>query len=107
MAEAGSSLLNGIVTVPTAGTRVQLPTLPTGVTSCKTVLVQALGTNEGNVTIGSKTVVAAVGTHATPTQSGATLTAGANIALQINDPTQIWVDVIKSGDGISYLVLVN
>lgn len=108
MPETGSSLLDGIKIVPEAGKRVQLPTLPASVpNSANTVLVQALSTNEGEIVVGASTVVAAKGSHATPTRRGAALAAGANLSLQVNDPSQVWLDVEKAGDGVSYLVLVQ
>lgn len=105
MAESGSTLADGIKVVTTAGTRVQLPTLSAG-TEAKTVLVQALSTNEGTIVVGANTVVAAAGTHATPTRRGAAIAAGGVVTLQIIDPGAIWIDATTSGDGVSYLVLV-
>ena len=106
MPESGSALRDGLKTVTTPGTAVQLPTVEAS-DSANTVLVQALATNEGEVVVGSKTVVAAKGSHATPTRRGAALAVGANIALQINDSAQVWIDAEKAGDGVSYLVLVQ
>lgn len=105
MAESGSTLLDGIKVVATAGTRVQLPTI-SGNTEAKTVLVQALSTNEGIIVVGANTVVAAAGTHGTPTRRGAAIAAGAVVTLQIIDPGVIWLDATNSGDGVAYLVLV-
>lgn len=104
MADSGTTLLSGIKTVTTAGTRVQLPTTGTSF-AAKTVMIQALGTNEAEIVLGDKEVVAAPGTHATPTQRGIALAAKSVIAIDIIDGTQVWLDSLKNGDGVSYLVL--
>lgn len=106
MAEGGVALTTGIFQVTTAGTRQQLPTSGAGSAgTAKTIMLQALGTNEGEIVVGDKNVVAAAGTHAEPKGRGIALAAKAFISIDINDVAQIWLDTTKSGDGVSYMVL--
>jgi hypothetical protein len=108
MAEGGVAIDTGTFQVTTAGTREQLSTSGGGNAGCaKTVMIQALGTNEGEIVVGDNFVVAAPGTHAAPKQRGIALAAKAFISIDINDTTQIWLDTTKSGDGVSYMVLLS
>lgn len=104
MADSGTTLSSGKAVVTTAGTRVRM--LTTGETFAgKTVLIQALGTNEGEIAVGGSNVVAAPGSHATPTQIGVVLAAKAMISVDIVDAAGIWLDATKSGDGVGFVVL--
>lgn len=104
--EIGEALFTAIQTVTTAGTRVQLAGTRESDAS-KTVTLEALSTNEGTIVVGDKNVVAAAGTHASPTQRGIALAAKGVITIEIDDPAAIWLDATKSGDGVSYLVLLT
>ena len=103
MTDSGTTLEAGQKIVTTAGTRVQLP----GVQSfaAKTVVIQALGTNEGVIVVGDKTVVAAAGSHAAPTQIGIELAAKAILSIDVIDGSAIWLDATKSGDAVSFVYL--
>lgn len=105
MTDSGSSLLDGLAKVTTAGTRVQLVSSGSSF-AAKAIIVQALSENEEPVVVGGKEVVAAKGSHASPTQKGIELAAKQVISIDINDATQVWVDSRKNGDGVSYLVLL-
>lgn len=91
----------------TAGTAVQLVQTSTGTsgTTAKTVVVQALSTNEEPIVIGDEHVKAKTGTHASPEQRGIELAAKQSMSFDLVDVTQIWVDSRKSGDGVAVLVL--
>lgn len=104
MADSGTKLESGKQLVTTAGTRVRMLSTASEF-SAKTVLLQALGTNEGEIVVGGSNVVAAPGTHAAPTQIGAGLAAKALISIDIVDAAGIWLDATKSGDGVAYTVL--
>jgi hypothetical protein len=105
MTEIGSTLDSGITQVAVAGTRVRLTTEVEEFTA-KTVVIQALGTNLGEIVVGGNEVVAAPGTQAEPKQEGIALAAKNTISIDIIDPSQIWLDATKSKDGVSYLVLL-
>lgn len=105
MSDSGSAVRDGVATVATAGTRVKLATV-TGEQAARTVVVEALATNEGEIVVGGSTVVAAKGTHATPTRRGIALKAGDVVSLDVNDAAELWLDATTSGDGVNYLDLL-
>ncbi len=104
MTEAGTTLQSGITKVTTAGTRVQL----TGVTefSAKSIVIQALPENEDSIVVGDKNVVAAKGSHASPTMRGIELEKKQVLAIDLVDSSQVWIDSRKNADGVSYVVLM-
>jgi hypothetical protein len=104
MTEIGTSLDIGKAVVAEAGKRVHLEGTADQFTNL-TIIIQALGTNEGEIVVGDSTVVAAPGTHAEPKQEGIALAAKATLAIDIIDGAQIWIDATKSGDGISWIAL--
>jgi hypothetical protein len=104
--EIGAGLYTAIETVTTAGTRKALLGTKESM-GAKTVTIEALGTNEGVIVVGDKNVVAAPGTHATPTQRGIALAAKGTVSVEIDDPAEIYLDATKSGDGVSILVLLT
>jgi hypothetical protein len=109
MADTGTAVATfPIVTVAAAGTRVSLKTIAAEVApnGAKAVTIQALTTNTGKIVVGDKEVVAAVGTHAAPTQRGVALNAGDTITLDIDDMALMWIDATATGDGISGLALL-
>jgi hypothetical protein len=101
--DSGTTLEDGLKVVTTAATRVRLTTVSEF--AAKSVIIQALNTNEGIIVVGAVTVVAKAGSHATPEQRGIRLEKNQLISFDIVDPTQIWLDTDKSGDGVSYVVL--
>ncbi len=105
MADSGSKLLAGKQVVETAGTRVQLKTSGASFTG-RSVIIQALSTNEGEIVVGDSTVVAKAGTHASPERIGIALVANATLAIDVNDAAQCYIDATKSGDGVSYVALL-
>lgn len=105
MPESGSALKDGKAAVTKAGTRQALPSLGSSAGSARSVVVQALSTNEGKIAVGGSTVVAAPGTHAAPTQSGILLNAGDTAAFDVTDTAQIYLDATVTGDGVGYTVL--
>ena len=111
MADAGTTILSPVlVKVTTAGTAVQLATSGatpgTGGFAAKTILIQALSTNEEAVCVGDEHVKAKAGSHATPEQRGIELKASQTIAIDLIDATQVWVDSRKNGDGVAYMLLM-
>jgi hypothetical protein len=106
MAESGSSLLTlAPVEVTTPGTAVQIKT--SGATfTAKAVILQALSTNEEPIVVGDKEVKAKAGAHGSAEQRGVELKASATITFEINDSTQIWVDVRKAKDGVAVTALL-
>lgn len=104
MAGTGSKLVSGLKKVTTAGTAVQLEGLTEG--AALNVTLYALGTNEGEVVVGGSGVVAAAGSHATPTRKGVALVAKGYYSIDISDPADIWIDATVSKDGVAYTVLV-
>lgn len=107
MTETGTSVLSPVlVKVTNAGTRVQLSTTPLEF-AAKSVLVQALGTNTESVVIGDKNVVAKAGSQATPEVRGIALEKNQVIAIDVIDPSMLWVDARTSKDGVCYWVLLS
>lgn len=109
MPDSGSAVLNGLLQVMAAGTRVKLPSVGelTGgeLYAAKTVTIQALSTNTGKIAVGGPKVVAAVGTKAAPKTSGVLLNAGDTISLDIVDTAYVWLDATVNEDGVSFVVL--
>ena len=107
MANVATNVRIGNQQVPTAGTRVQMVDNPAIATvEAFSIIVQALSLNEGAIVVGDKTVVAAVGTHASPTVKGTRLTAGQSVSMDLQDITTLWLDTDKSGDGVCWTLLV-
>lgn len=106
MAESGVKLLTlKPVEVVTPGTALPLPAVE-GVSAAKTVIVQALSTNEEPVVVGDSKVKAKAGAHGSAEQQGIELAAKATVAFEINDTAQIFVDARKAKDGVSVTVLI-
>lgn len=108
MSSIGSGLDSGITQLGEAGTRVKLTTATTAAEieyAAKTVVIQALGTNEGEIVVGGSEVVAAPGTHAEPKQEGIALAAKGVISIDIDDVSKVWIDGTKAKDAVSWVVL--
>lgn len=106
MPESGASLDSGQLIVEKGGTAVPLPTLPPADGAARSVMIQALFTNEGKIVVGGSAVVAKQGTHAKPEQKGIALNPGDTIAIDIVDTAKIWIDATINGDGIGYIPLI-
>jgi hypothetical protein len=104
MATVGSKLFSGKLKVEETGKRQQLPALVEG--TAISVIVYASSTNEGEVVVGGSNVVAKAGNHTTPERVGISLKKEAYISFDINDPSQIYVDVTVAKDGVSYTALL-
>ena len=87
-----TSVSNARVTVPTAGTRVQLATF-----SCKAVVVKALPSNTGVIYVGNATVSSA---------NGFVLSANESISLDIDNVNHIYIDSSVNGEGVSWMANV-
>lgn len=107
MAETGSGILDGVFQVETGGTRQALPSIgPKAASGMKTVTIQALSTNEGKIAVGGSTVVAAAGSHATPTARGTLLGPLDTVSIDVGDTSYVYLDATVSKDGVSYTVLL-
>jgi hypothetical protein len=104
MTNVGSGLIEGVTEVAVAGTRVQLTTEEITFTA-KTVVIQALSTNEEEVVVGGKGVVAKAGAHGAAEQKGISLAAKGVISIDIDDPRKVYLDSRKAKDGVSWVVL--
>jgi hypothetical protein len=105
MPESGAALKDGQLIVGKAGTCQPLPSVgQTG--AAKTVILQALSTNEGKIAVGGVTVAAKTGTHAKPEQSGVSLNAGDTISIDIVDTAGVYIDATVTGDAVGYAVLI-
>ena len=88
------SLLAGaaIQNVTTAGTRVQLPSIP-----CREVTIIAKRTNTGYIYAGKNTVSSTV--------YGVELTAKDSFTFNVSNANEIWIDSSVNGEGISYVAI--
>lgn len=87
-----SSLTAAKLSVPSAGTRQQLPNVP-----CREVTLIGLSSNTGSIYVGGSNVSSAV--------FGAELSAKDSITLPVNNTNLIWIDASVSGEGISYVAI--
>lgn len=84
-----TSIISGVVTVTTAGTRVQLPS-----NACRWVVVTGLHTNTGFVYVGSSSVASGQGLPLAPTQ---------NQELRLTNTNLLYVDADTSGDRLCFI----
>lgn len=98
-------LRSGITTVAAPGTPVKLEEEGVPASPAVTVVIEALETNEGEICVGGKNVVAAAGTHGAPTRKGIALRAGGSISVDVNGIEAVWIDAVDAGDGVSWTVL--
>jgi hypothetical protein len=84
-------LLQGVVTVTTPGTEVQLAANQ----ACKMVTVVALPTNTGYIYVGNSAV--------SSSSFGAKLAAGGYVTIPVSNLNLVYVDADRSGDGASYM----
>lgn len=88
------NMASGNATVATAGVAVQLNSTPT---QAKSLDITANYNNTDMVTVGGSGVVGAlVGRKGVPLASGNTYT------FKVTDLSQIWIDSVTSGDGVTF-----
>jgi len=87
-----SILGNGVQTVSTAGTRVQLSSS----TAIKTVTIRSYASNTGLIYVGDSSVTSANGFQLSPQET---------VSLDIANLSSIWLDAQNNGDGVSYIYL--
>lgn len=85
-----TTLAHGRKTVATAGTAEAVA----ATTTIVSISVKALGSNLGNVYVGTTGVTAA---------TGYTLEPGDAVSIDIDDPAKVFVDVDNDGEGVEYL----
>lgn len=91
--EQGRQSLNtGMVSVATAGTRIQFSSQ-----ACSQIIVIAKLSNTGSVFLGGSTV--------SSTNYGVELKAGASFALPINNANLLYIDATVNGEGVSYVAV--
>lgn len=89
-----STIGDGLKDITTAGTREALAAS----TACKKIEITANLDNVGIVCVGGNTVVAAV-----VGRRGIPLNQGSNITVYIEDLASVYLDVVNSGDGVTYI----
>lgn len=94
------AMADGVRQVTTPGTRVRLTAAST---LCRRVIVQALKTNYDDVVVGGSTVVAAVGTQASPSRRGFALGPGDWMEFVFDDLTDVYLDSVIALDGVSFV----
>lgn len=92
-ADAPSTLLNGKVTVTTAGTEVQISASSVSV---KSITIKSLAANTGTIYIGNSTVAST---------NGYALAAGQAISFDIDDLNKVYIDSSVNGEGVTYLAV--
>lgn len=91
--DSPTTLLNNLVTVTTAGTRVQI----SGTSStCKGITVKALAANTGTMYVGNSTVSAT---------NGYPLTAAQAISFDISNLSTVYIDSSVNGEKVAYLAV--
>lgn len=91
-ADSPGTLLNGKITVTTAGTSVQLTTS----TASKSVTIKALAANTGTIYVGNTTVAST---------NGYTLAASQAISFDIDNLSKVYLDCSVNGEGVTYLAV--
>ena len=89
----GSAVLNGKVTVTTAGTAVALSGSST---SIKAVIVKALYSNTGKIYVGNSSV---------DSSNGYELESGEGVSLGIDDLNKVYIDADNNGEGVVYIAI--
>jgi hypothetical protein len=87
-----TAISHAVVSIPTAGTRVQLAAF-----ACKCVLIKALTTNTGNVYVGGSAVAAA---------NGYPLAPGDTIAVDISNVNLMYVDTATNSNSVAWIANV-
>lgn len=84
---------NGVTTVSSAGTSVQLSSN----TPTASITIRALSTNTGLIYVGTATVSSA---------NGFQLLADETLSLDLNNLSKVYIDAAVNGDGVSYIYIV-
>lgn len=84
-----TTVAHGVVSVTTAGTRVQF-----GTNACKSIVVKAAVANSGTIYVGGSTVAAA---------NGFPLAAGDTVALDISNTNVIWIDASANAQSVAWM----
>lgn len=87
-----SILGNGVQTVVTAGTSVQLASS----NAIKTITIRSFASNTGLIYVGTVSVTSANGFQLSPQET---------VSLDIANISSIWIDAAVSGEGVSYVYL--
>jgi hypothetical protein len=90
--QSSSTLTANVLSVTTAGTRVQLPSI-----ACNEVTIIAKRTNTGDIYVGGSTVSSTV--------YGADLQAKDSITIKVSNANLIYIDSSVNGEGISYVAV--
>lgn len=91
--QAGSSMIStGLISVPTSGTRVQLPNIP-----CCEITIIAKSGNSGIIYVG--------GSATSSTNYGIDLSAHDSYTFAVSNANMIYIDASVSGEGVSYVAL--
>lgn len=93
--DQATTLTNGRKTSTTVGTAVALRST----LACKWVQVTALVTNTARVYVGGSGVLATAGS-----QTGTPLSAGESTTVPIADAATVFMDVLTSGEGVTFVV---
>ena len=84
---------NGVTTVPSPGTAVQLASN----TATASITIRALSTNTGRIYVGTSSVSSA---------NGFQLSASETVSLDLNNLNKIYLDADNSSEGVSYIYIV-
>ena len=87
-----SILGNGVQTVTSAGTAVQLAST----NAIKTITIRSFSTNTGLIYVGNSSVSSANGYQLSPQET---------VSLDIANISTIWIDTSVSGSSVSYIYL--
>ncbi len=87
-----SILGNGVQTVTSAGTAVQLASS----SAIKTITIRSNSTNTSLIYVGTSSVAAANGFQLSPQET---------VSLDIANIGSIWIDAAVNGEGVSYIYL--
>ena len=88
---SGGTLVGATINVTTAGTRIQLPSIP-----CKKVIITAKRANTGYIYIG--------GSDVSSTVYGLDLSNNEYRTIEVSNTNLIYIDSSVSGEGISYII---
>lgn len=83
---------NGLTTVTTAGTAVQVQST----TAIKSLTIRALKSNTGLIFVGSSAVSSANGFQLSPQET---------VSLDIDNTSKVYIDAAVSGEGVTFIYL--
>ena len=97
-----SGIAHGRKTSTTPGTAVKLIA---AATTCKRVIITALESNDNVVVIGGSGVLAGTNNDGGNTRTGIPLFMNQAAVVDIDDVSKLYLDVITSGNGVSFVYL--